>query len=150
MMLARRTARTLGLTLTAAAALTFGGALPAQASPNIPLNTGQEAPRPTGAGGAHGMMQWDVDEGSSSFCFDLDVSGLSSPAVAAHIHIGGRNAPGPVVLPLDVPNDTEFSIGECVVADPALLAAIHADPSAYYINVHTAVNPRGEIRGQLK
>ena len=149
-MLARTPIRTLGFTLTAAAALTIGGALPAQAAPNIPLNTGQEAPRPTGAGGAHGSIQWDVDDSSSSFCFVLDVSGLSSPAVAMHIHIGGRNAPGPVVLPLDVPNDTEFSIGECVVADPALLAAIEADPSAYYINVHTQTNPRGEIRGQLK
>jgi hypothetical protein len=33
---------------------------------------------------------------------------------------------------------------------PAELAAITADPRAYYVNVHTPLWLAGEVRGQLK
>ena len=33
---------------------------------------------------------------------------------------------------------------------PAELAAIVADPGAFYVNVHTPLFPGGEVRGQLK
>lgn len=140
--------RTIALTLAAAAALTFAGAGAVQAAPAIPLTTGQEAPKPT-VGGAHGMFSWEID--GDEFCYTLDVTGLSAPATAAHVHVGPRNVPGPVVIPLVVPNETDFSVSGCtVVEDEALLAAIEADPSAYYVNVHNANNQPGEIRGQLK
>jgi hypothetical protein len=78
------------------------------------------------------------------------VTGLSTPAAAAHIHLGERNVAGPIVVPLVVPAETSFETSACTTADPALLAAIEADPSAYYVNVHTSMNPPGEVRGQLK
>ena len=149
-MLTTRTVRTSALTV-AIVALILGGAGAAQAappgSPAIPLNTGQETPKPTG-GGAHGKFSYEID--GSDLCYTIEVTGLSTPAVAAHIHLGERNVAGPIVVPLDVPAASSFETSDCTGADAALLAAIEADPSAYYVNVHTSMNPPGEVRGQLK
>jgi hypothetical protein len=45
---------------------------------------------------------------------------------------------------------TSFDVAACTTADSGLLAAIEANPRAYYVNVHTMMFPGGEIRGQLK
>ena len=149
-MMTSRTVRTAVLTL-AIVALMFVGAGAAQAappdSPAIPLNTGQETPKPS-VGGAHGTFSYEID--GSQLCYTIAVTGLSSPAVAAHIHLADRNTPGQIVVPLVVPSQTSFDTSACTTADPALLAAIQADPKAYYINVHTSMNTPGEVRGQLK
>jgi hypothetical protein len=149
-MITTRTACASALTL-AIAALMFAGAGAAQAappdSPAIPLNTGQETPAPS-VGGAHGTFSYEID--GSALCYTIAVTGLSTPAVAAHIHLAERNVPGPVVVPLVVPAQTSFETSACTTADPALLSAIEADPGAYYVNVHTSMNPPGEVRGQLK
>jgi hypothetical protein len=148
-MITTRTARASALTL--ATVLAFGGIGVAQAAPNgspaIPLNTGQETPAPS-AGGAHGSFSYEI--GGSQLCYTIEATRLSTPAVAAHIHRAERNVAGPIVVPLVVPAETSFETSACATADPALLAAIEADPSAYYVNVHTSMNPPGEIRGQLK
>ena len=142
-----RTRITAALTLAAVAALTLAGASAAQASPAIPLNTGQETPAPTN-GGAHGFFSYEIGEGE--LCYTLDVKGLTTPAVAAHVHLAPRNVPGPVVVPLVIENDTSFEVDTCVPADQAVLDAIAESPRAYYINVHTSMNMPGEVRGQLK
>lgn len=154
---ARTTARTSALALAFVAALTLGGAGVASAAPPdgpaIPLTTGQEVPAPTldgnhGLGGARGTFSYDID--GAELCWDLAVTGLSAPATAAHIHVGDRNVAGPVVVPLTVQSSTSFETSGCATPPPAVLAAIDGDPSAYYVNVHNANNPAGEIRGQLK
>jgi len=146
-MLKTHRTRTTALALAAAAALTFAGAGAAQAAPAIPLTTGQEVPAPTD-GGAHGFFSYEIGEGE--LCYTLEVTGLTTPAVAAHIHVAPRNVPGPVVVPLVIVNDTSFEVDTCVPADQAVLDAIEEDPSAYYVNVHTSMNQPGEVRGQLK
>ena len=40
-------------------------------------------------------------------------------------------------------------IAEGTTTDPALTAAILANPENYYVNVHTTACPTGTIRGQL-
>jgi len=149
-MITTRTARRSALTLVIAT-LMFGSAGVAQAAPHaspaIPLNTGQEAPAPSG-GGAHGTFSYEID--GSELCYTIEATRLSTPAVAAHIHIGERNVAGPIVVPLVVPAETSFETSACATADPALLAAIEGDPKRYYVNVHTSMNPPGEVRGQLK
>ena len=147
-MIMTRTLRMFALTLTITA-LMFGFADVAQAadSPAIPLNTGQEAPAPS-PGGAHGNFSYEID--GNELCYTIEVTGLSTAAVAAHIHRGERNVPGPVVVPLAVLPQTSFETSACTTVDETLLAAIEADPGAYYINVHTSMNLPGEVRGQLK
>ena len=139
--------RTTAIAVAAVAAFAFAGTAAANAAPAIPLNGGQEAPAPNDFG-AHGWFSYEID--GDQLCYTLEVDGLSTPAVAAHIHVGERNAPGPVVVPLSTMPDTSFDVEACTTADPMLLAAIEADPRAYYVNVHTMNNPPGEIRGQLK
>jgi hypothetical protein len=144
--------RSTALVIAAVAALAFTGAGAAAAappdSPQIPLNTGQEVPAPT-VGGAHGTFSYEIE--GDQLCWELSATGLSTGAVAAHIHIGERNVPGPVVVPLTVDvGATSFETSGCEMPDASLLAAIEDDPSAYYVNVHTTANQPGEIRGQLK
>ncbi len=145
----RKTAhsRTIALAFAAVAAIAFTGAGAANAAPAIPLSGGQEAPAPNSFG-AHGWFSYEID--GDQLCYTLEVDGLSAPATAAHIHVGQRNAPGPVVVPLSVESATSFEVAACTTADPMVLAAIEANPKGYYINVHNANNPPGEIRGQLK
>ena len=143
--------RTLALSLAAAAALALGAAGAAQAAPQtmtkVPLNTGQEVPAPT-EGGAHGFFSYEIE--GDQLCYTLEVTGLSSPDAAAHIHVGERNVPGPVVVPLMVENETSFEVSTCTTADAGLLADIEANPKDYYVNVHTPMNMPGEVRGQLR
>ena len=146
-MLTKTRARIVALTLSAAALTLAGGGGAAYAAAAIPLTGGQESPKPT-AFGAHGSFSYEID--GTQFCYTLEVSGLPAPATAAHVHVGERNAPGPVVIPLAVPMATDFEVSACTTASADLLAAIEADPSAYYVNVHNANNMPGEIRGQLK
>ncbi len=147
-MLTTHRTRTAALVVAAAAALTLAGAGAAQAAPAIPLSVGQETPRPEGAGGAHGFFSYEIGEGE--LCYTLEVTGLSTPAVAAHVHLGDRNVAGGIVIPLDIENETSFAVDTCVPADQAVLDAIAEDPGAYYVNVHTSMNQPGEVRGQLK
>jgi hypothetical protein len=73
--------------------------------------------------------------GEGELCYTLEVTGLTTPAVAGHIHLAPRNVPGPVVVPLVIENDTSFEVDTCVPADQAVLDAIAAHPRAYYVNV---------------
>ena len=95
--------------------------------------------------------------------------GLSSPVVAAHLHLGGPDENGPVVallLPEDLSELSRIARfrlrkgfrGSLAASDltgpltgqplDALIGAIEA--GNVYVNIHTEQNPGGEIRGQLK
>jgi hypothetical protein len=50
------------------------------------------------------------------------------------------------VITLDVTGKDD---DECLAVDKEKLDPIVANPSAYYVNVHTAEFPGGAVRGQL-
>lgn len=143
--------RVIRATALAFAALALTAA-PATAAPAVPLNPEQETADV--AGGASGFVSYTVD--GDTLCYTLDVRDLTTTPVAAHIHVGPRNANGPVVVGLATPPAQTSTVSACITAaegtnmTPAELAAITADPRAYYVNVHTTRYPGGEIRGQLK
>ena len=147
-----RKLRTLFLAAAASLLLTTPVLAKSGGVPAIPLNNEQET---TGAtGGGSGFFSYTVD--GDTLCYVLEVSNLTVAPVAAHIHPGPRNVAGPVAVPLGTPSGATGSSSGCITADPAgimtpaELAAIVADPGAFYVNVHTPTFPGGEVRGQLK
>jgi len=76
----------------------------------------------------------------------LTFSRLSGKAIAAHIHLGKPGKAGPVALALCGPcRSGQKGSGMLTHAQFAKLEA-----GGGYVNVHTAKNAGGEIRGQIK
>lgn len=73
--------------------------------------------------------------------------GMSSPATMAHIHLGPKAIPGPVVLRLDVSAGDSGSVSGTVTLSPEQVSALHAE--SLYIQIHSEKNPEGELRGWL-
>lgn len=118
----------------------------------IPLNAEQETPGAVSDGSGFFSYTTSGDE----LCYTLEVRDLTGDPAAAHIHVAPRHVAGPVVVPLATPPGATSTVSACITAaddgalTPAELAAITADPKAYYVNVHTEMWPAGEVRGQLK
>ena len=117
------------------------------------MTGGAEVPGP---GDANAVATFELDgsavPGMLCITFDIDTP-LSGDATAAHIHKGAPGVAGPVVLTLPTPNAVanEPVLDErCVSgADPNVVDAIFANPSQYYVNIHTTDHPGGAVRGQL-
>jgi plastocyanin len=105
---------------------------------------------PPRTAGATGEVTLTFDRAGGTITGTWNVVGPSGNIVAAHIHQNAAGANGPVVVPFN-PLPTgggRFSTTTTGVA-PELIANILANPSAFYVNVHTDLNPSGETRGQL-
>ena len=76
----------------------------------------------------------------------ITVTGMT--ATAAHIHEGAAGTNGPVIVPFTKTADNTFE----APADAKLTEAQYASYKAgkLYVNVHSAKNPGGEVRAQLK
>jgi hypothetical protein len=124
------------------------GQVAVTASVRTVLTARQEVPRPRGnANRARGLFTATVTRSgaSGSIAWRLTFSRLTGRATAAHIHIGARGRAGGVAVALCGPCRTGAR-GSAALR-PAVLAALEAGRA--YVNVHTARNPAGEIRGQL-
>jgi CHRD domain len=113
------------------------------------LNVGQEVPKPTGVPrGASGKFTGTTVEKNDKvkLTWRLTWHGLSGKAVAAHIHLAKRGKAGPVKVALCAPC-TSGAHGTATI-ESSLEKSIEAGKT--YVNIHTAKNKDGEIRGQLK
>jgi hypothetical protein len=143
----------------AAAALTFA-AMGIAASADVSARTtfvavltaDEEVPHCAAATNAsRGLAVFHVtDAATGTVEFTLVANNLPGTPVAAHIHIAPRGTAGPVVQSLaPTPGEENGVIKKGSFTNPALVAAMQANPSAYYVNVHSTVCPSGVIRGQL-
>ena len=108
------------------------------------LTGAQEVPAVTTGGS--GTVDSTFDKGTNTLTWTVTYSGLSGPVTAGHIHgpaAAGANAG--VVIPFT------GDLSSPIRGKATLTAAQVADLTAgrYYVNLHTAKNPGGEIRGQL-
>ncbi|MGE0881195.1 MAG: CHRD domain-containing protein [Acidimicrobiia bacterium] len=85
-------------------------------------------------------------ETGTDICVRIIVSGIDTPT-GAHIHKAAASANGAVVVTLPTPTDGTSQA--CVGTAAALMEDIIANPTSYYVNVHTAAYPNGAVRGQL-
>ncbi|HEX8855796.1 MAG TPA: CHRD domain-containing protein [Thermoleophilaceae bacterium] len=101
------------------------------------------------AGDLNGRGSFTAIIDGTQICYGITVTNIASP-VAAHIHRGGPNVAGPIVLPLQQPASGDpGASSECKAIPSALARAILKNPSRYYVNVHTSDFPGGAVRSQL-
>ena len=108
------------------------------------LSGSAEVPPNTSAG--MGQLQAEFDKATNTFSYTLRYSGLSGPVKAAHFH-GPAEAGKNAGVALGISN-----IGESPVQGRAVLTAAQAADllaGKWYVNLHTAANPGGEVRGQV-
>ena len=113
------------------------------------LTAKAEVPAPTGApAAAKGSFagKYVEHKDTATLTWKLVFSGLSGPATAAHIHMAKPGAAGPVVVPLCGPCKSGQR-GKATIS-AAVIKALESGNA--YVNVHTAKNAAGEIRGQVK
>jgi Cu/Zn superoxide dismutase len=109
------------------------------------LDAANEVGQP-GDVGATGNASITLNQGQETVCFEITVSGLTAPILAAHIHEAPVDANGGIVVNFDIPAN---GLAGCVSADADLIKAIRQHPDDYYVNVHNATAPAGAARGQL-
>jgi hypothetical protein len=130
-------------TLALGATIAFAG--PAFADKmKATLDGKSEVPPNTSAG--KGTADLNYDAASKKLSWKVTYSGLSGPATAAHFHgpaESGKNAgvAVPISNPASSPVEGSATLTDAQAAD--LVAG------KYYVNIHTAANPGGEIRGQV-
>jgi hypothetical protein len=94
---------------------------------------------------ATGTTDVTYDSDSKKLTWKLEYSGLTSDATAAHFH--GPAAPGENAGPV-VPI-SDFATGSEGSADLSEAQAADLAAGRWYVNVHSANHPNGEIRGQV-
>ena len=118
------------------------------------MDSTQEVPAPTGAAKGTGTGAFNLSGSATStqLTYRITVNGLTGNLNAGHFHYGAMGVAGPVVKSLTFINNTATGVWSSSDAtqplvDSLLTALLHGE---LYVNVHTTVNPGGEIRGQLE
>lgn len=150
--------------LIAAAALLLGVSVQAQAQTirlTAVLSGGNEAPAPI-LTGATATAEVFVNIATKDVTYKIQIFNIPSGTTAGHFHVGSAGVAGPVVVDLAPPRDIS---NDYVLTGTATAASLRPNAERgirdwddfiqslvggqTYLNIHTAVNPGGEIRGQL-
>ncbi len=101
---------------------------------------------PPKASGGSGKVDATLDTDTHLLTYTIDYAGLTGPATMAHFH--GPAKPGAnagVVVPLSSPLDSPIK-GTATLTEAQQKQLLDG---MMYVNVHTAANPGGEVRGQV-
>jgi len=131
--------------LATALALAGCGSMSMSSNPHFSASLSAAMEVPPNDSTGSGTLDATLDSKTQVLSWTLNYTGLSGPATAAHIHgpaAAGTNAG--VVVPF--PNPTSPYQGQATLT-PAQVADLTA--GKWYVNVHTAAHPGGELRGQI-
>jgi len=111
---------------------------------NVTLSGAEEVPPVTTSASGSGTITVKEDKSVSGSVTTTGVAGT-----AAHIHTGAKGRNGPVIVPLTKSSDgNTWTVPEGRTLTDAQYEAYKA--GNLYVNVHSAANKGGEVRGQLK
>jgi hypothetical protein len=120
------------------------------------LNTAQEIPAPSVMGNPSGTATLTLRtgaDGGAELLFNITVDGLSGALAAGHFHNAPAGMSGGVrrTITTEFVNNTASGVWRSTVQTQPLTPALLKELIAgnLYLNVHTAMNPAGEIRGQV-
>jgi hypothetical protein len=163
----------IALAFVASACTSDSATSPSQPKPTFSalLKTSNENPPISGAeatGTGNSTMTFDVTRDASgnitaaTVTFVVNLSGFppGTPIRIAHIHTGAAGVNGAVVIDTGLtPGDGLVTLADgsgsftktATVASTSfnIVNQILANPSAFYFNAHSLVNPGGVVRGQL-
>lgn len=127
----------------AATGATAQGASTSTQTINLQLSGAKEVPPNDSAATGTGVVT--IDPVSRQFTATVTTTGIAG--TAAHIHEGIATDTGPVVFPMtEVPRGSGIWRVAGQLSEAQLIALL---AERYYINVHSARFPGGEIRGQI-
>ena len=110
---------------------------------DVSLSGANEIPPVTGA--ASGTAVVTIKDDRSVM---VKVTVKDMVATASHIHEGAFGTNGPVIVPFTKTGDNTFESAPGAKLTDAQYSSFKA--GNLYVNVHSAKNPGGEVRGQIK
>jgi Cu/Zn superoxide dismutase len=131
-----------------AAGLAFTAANAATTKLKASLTSAQEVPANDSKG--KGSAEFTIDSATKEISWKVTFDGLSGDAVAAHIH-GPADAGANAGVEVNIGKESGGGLKSPMEGKFTLTDAQLADVMAgkTYVNVHTAANKGGEIRGQI-
>jgi len=102
---------------------------------------------PPGSGAGKGEVTATYDTASKKLSWKGSYSGLSGPATAAHFHTGEAGKNGGIAVPIFAGAAAKSPFEGSATLTDAQAADLMA--GKLYVNIHTAANKAGEIRGQV-
>lgn len=98
---------------------------------------------------AEGVAKFTLNSTLNSISYDIVTNGLSGAITMAHIHTGEFGVSGGALVDLSGGingNRISGTISGATVTNALINSMLKGE---LYVNVHTAANPNGEIRGQI-
>jgi len=123
--------------------LAMGVSVASAVDAKVVLSGGQEVPPVTTSATGSGTITVAADQSISGKITTTGIKGT-----AAHIHVAAPGTNGPVIVPLTKDGENGWAVGPGAKLQDAHYQAFK--DGNLYVNVHSAANPNGEIRGQIK
>lgn len=124
--------------------------LPLQAQANtfnfiVALSGANEVAPNVGDPDGIGVADITIDDSTAPFptiSWTITVANIDLPPIAAHIHLGAAGTNGPVRV------DFSAQLTGSGLQDADLVGVL-ANPTGWYVNVHTTAHQGGAVRGQV-
>lgn len=103
--------------------------------------------------GGQGSAELNLSVPGKQACFSINWKGLKEKVTAFHLHQATQGNEGPPFIHFFDNQNFPGADGKasgCVPASPDQIRAVIANPTNYYLNLHSTAFPNGAIRGQLK